>query len=114
MDNVAGTIFRPTTTAGVTVRLAELATDPLVALIVAVPVALARTEPAGLTLATADADELHVTDCVRFCTVPSEKLPVAVSGSDSPTGKDDGFGLTAIPSNAAGPTVTDVLPVTPS
>ena len=42
-----------------------------------------------------------------------EKFPVAVSCADSPIGKEDWFGLTVILSNAGGPTVTDVLPLTP-
>jgi hypothetical protein len=62
MDNVAGVMFRAVTAAGVTVRLAVPVTDPAVALIVAVPTALATASAAGLTLAIADPDELHVAD----------------------------------------------------
>jgi hypothetical protein len=62
MDNVAGLMFKKITAAGVTVRLADPVTDPEVALIVAVPTALATAAPAGLTLAIADPDELHVAD----------------------------------------------------
>jgi hypothetical protein len=69
-DKVAGTIFKPITTAGVTVRLAVPVTVPEVALIVAVPTPLATVAPAGLTPAV-DADELHVAVCVRSCVLPS-------------------------------------------
>jgi hypothetical protein len=62
MDNVVGVMFKAITAAGVTVRLAEPVTDPEVALIVAVPTALAIAAPVGLTLAIADPDEIHVTD----------------------------------------------------
>jgi hypothetical protein len=55
-------MFRAVTAAGVTVRLAVPVTDPAVALIVAVPTALATASAAGLTLAIADPDELHVAD----------------------------------------------------
>jgi hypothetical protein len=62
MDNVAGVMFKAITAAGVTVRLADPVTDPEVALIMAVPTALAIAAPVGLTLAIADPDEIHVTD----------------------------------------------------
>jgi hypothetical protein len=50
--------------------------------------------------------------------LPSEKFPVAVSCSDSPTGKaEEGefcfAGLIVMLSNAGAPTVTDALPVIP-
>src|ERR1039458_748461 len=111
-DTVAGTTFKATTTGGVTVRLAVPVTVPKVALIVAVPATWAIAAPAGLTL-TIDSVELHVADCVRFCLVPSEKLPVAVNCSVSPTGKETWFGVTAILTKVddEDPTVTDVLPV---
>jgi hypothetical protein len=70
-DNVAGTTLSDSATAGVTVRLAFPVTDPEVALIVAVPIALASAEPVALTLAAAGADEFHVAVCVRFCVLPS-------------------------------------------
>jgi hypothetical protein len=65
MDIGAGTMFRAITAAGVTVRFADPVRDLALALIVDVPTALATTAPAALTLAIA-ADELHVTDGVRF------------------------------------------------
>jgi hypothetical protein len=115
---VAGATFTESATAGVTVRLAVPVIDPEVALevalIVVVPIALARAEPAALTVAVAGGDEIHVTDCVKFCVLPSVNVPVAVSCSVSPIGKDDGVGVTAILTSAGGPTVTDVLPDTPS
>jgi hypothetical protein len=112
--SVAGATFTESATAGVTVRLTVPVIDAEVALIVVVPIALARAEPAALTVAAAGVDEIHVTDCVRFCVLPSVYVPVAVSGSVSPMGKDDGLGVTAILTRAGGPTVTDVLPDTPS
>ena len=50
---------------------------------VAEPADTAVAEPAEpavlLTVATAVLDELHVTDVVIFCVVPSENVPVATS-----------------------------------
>src|ERR1039458_4791067 len=112
-DNVAGTTFTATATGGVTVRLAFPVIDPEVALIVAAPTTLARAEPAALTLAVAGPDEIHVADCVRFCVLPSVNVPVAVSCSVSPTGKETWFGVTAILTSVGCPTVIDALPVSP-
>ena len=80
---------------------------------VAVPTALATTEPEAFTLAIAGADEIHVAVCVRFCVLPSVYVPVAVSCSVSPTGKEFGVGVTAMLTREAGPTVIAELPVTP-
>ena len=71
MNNVAGTTFSATTAAGVTAKFAVPVTDPEAALIVVVPTPLATAAPAGLTLAIAGPNELHVADCVRFCVLPS-------------------------------------------
>src|SRR5208282_3357119 len=111
-ENVAGAMFNATITAGVTVRLAFPVTELAVALIVAAPVPFATTAPAELTLAIPAPDELHTAVCVRFFVDPSEKLPVAIMASDSPSGNEDWLGLTAICKSAGGPTVTDALPVT--
>jgi hypothetical protein len=62
IDIVDGTIFKAIIAAGVTVRFADPVTDPALALIVAVPMALARTVPAALTLAIGADDEFHVAD----------------------------------------------------
>ncbi len=62
-------------------ELAELGTifrdkDPLtfdcVAEMVVVPAAIAVTRPAPLTVAAEGADETHVAEAVKSCTVPSE------------------------------------------
>src|SRR5208282_2014106 len=66
IDSVAGTMFRETTAAGFTVRLAVPVRFTEVAPIVAVPIALATAMPVWFTTAIFDADELHTTDCVRF------------------------------------------------
>jgi hypothetical protein len=58
-------MVKPTTTAGVTVRLADPVTDPTLAVIVDVPTALATTAPEPFTLAMAEA-ELQVAVGVKF------------------------------------------------
>lgn len=78
-----------TGTGVVTVRVAEPAMLPYVAVIVAVPAATAVTiplEPAALlTVATDGADEVHTTIDVTVFVLPSEKVPVAVNGWTAPT-----------------------------
>lgn len=55
---------------------------PKVAVIVTVPGPVSVTwplEPAALEMNTRPLDAPHVTELVRFCVVPSEKVPVAVN-----------------------------------
>lgn len=54
-------------------------TPACVAVIVAVPVPVPVSRPLVLTVAIAPDDEVQVTEDVRFCALPSEKIPVAVS-----------------------------------
>jgi hypothetical protein len=54
-------------------------TPPLVAVMTAVPVPAMRTSPLALTEATEAFEVVHVTELVRFCVLPLENVPVAVS-----------------------------------
>jgi hypothetical protein len=63
----------------VTVRVQELLIDPEAALIVAVPPPTPVASPLPLIAATAALEELQVTEFVRFCVLPSVKVPVAVN-----------------------------------
>jgi len=54
-------------------------TDPRVAVMVACPALTPVDTPVEPIVATAVADELQVTAVVRFCWVPSLKVPVAVN-----------------------------------
>jgi hypothetical protein len=112
-ESVGGTTFKERTAAGPTVRLVDPVIVPALAVILAVPIADATAPPVGLTLAIAAADDVHVALCVRSWVVPSENFPVAVSWRDSPKGKAGCAGVTVMLTNAAGPTVTVVLPVIP-
>ncbi len=67
-------------TAAVTVSAMEFdVTPPCAALILAEPTLLPVARPEALTVATAELDEDHVTEVVRFCVVPSLNVPVAMN-----------------------------------
>jgi hypothetical protein len=67
--------------------------------------------PAVLIVATVTAEELHVAVLVRFCVVPSLKVPVAVNCCVPPFGADGFAGVTAMDTTVAGVTVSVVLPL---
>ena len=100
-------------TADPTVSKAVPSIFPELAVIPVLPAVRPLTSPVALIEAIPVLAVPHVTDWVRSCVLPSEYLPTAFSCSDSPSGSDDGFGLTTIPTNAGAPTVTVVLPVRP-
>ena len=91
---------------------------PRVAVIVAVPAAVPVTRPwlpvALLTGASVGSEEVHVTDVVRSLVVPSEKVPVAVSGLLVLLAIDESAGVTVIEVSTAAVTVTVVFPDTPA
>src|SRR5438309_9865981 len=99
-----------TRNAEVTVGTVETVTDPEVALLVAVPVAMRVARPVLLTLAVEVAFELHVAVEVRFCELPSVNVPVAVNCCVVPSGIEGFVGVTAIETSAAAVTVNVALP----
>jgi len=74
------------------------------------PTAVAR--PALLIVATVVDEEFHVAVLLRFCVVPSLKVPVAVNCSVFPMAIDGFAGVTAMDASVAGVTVSVVLPET--
>jgi hypothetical protein len=71
--------------ATVTVKAMLFDVIPLwVALMFAEPTLFADARPLALTVATEVLEEFHVTELVRFCVLPSVKVPVAVSWSVLP------------------------------
>src|SRR5206468_3033742 len=102
-----------TSAAGPTVKLALPVTPTQVALIWEVPWAIPVARPTALIIATAAFEETHVTELVRLWVLPSEYVPVAANCCVVPLAIDGFAGVTAIDTNAAGPTVRLVLPVTP-
>lgn len=67
-------------TAAVTVRAMEFdVTPPCAALILAEPMLLPVARPDVFSVVTAEFDEDHVAELVRFWVLPSLKVPVAVN-----------------------------------
>jgi hypothetical protein len=79
IDGLAGATAMETTTAAVIVRSVEPAIEPEAAVILAEPIAALVAMPDALMVAKLAEDELHVTDDVRSCLVPSLIEPVAVN-----------------------------------
>lgn len=70
MEAVAGVTESAVKTGAVTVKAAEPLIAPEVAVIFAVPWARLVASPPLFTVATAIAEELHLTVLVRFCVLP--------------------------------------------
>ena len=79
IDGFAGVTATETSVAAVTVSVVLPETEPEIARMVVDPVLTAVAKPAVLIAATVPAEELHVAVLVRFCVVPSVKVPVAVN-----------------------------------
>ena len=71
--------------APVTVRLDVADTEPEVAPIVAIPVPALVATPLLLMVATVAAEELHTTEVVMSCELPSLYAPVAVNAWPVPS-----------------------------
>jgi hypothetical protein len=69
-DALGGVTESEVKTAAVTVKVAEPAIEPDLAVMVVVPGVTAVANPALLTVAIAVADEVHLTVLVRFCALP--------------------------------------------
>ena len=74
---------------------------PEVAVIVAVPAATPVARPLAFTVTIPVLDELHVTDAVILCDVPSEYVPVAVNCWVTAVGMLRFIGVTAIEMSVA-------------
>jgi hypothetical protein len=109
---VGGLIAIDTSAAGVTVRIVEPLTVPEVALTVAVPIPTPCPSPAALIVAVAGVSDDHVAVLVRSCVVPSVYVPVAVNCCVVPAAIVGVTGVTANVTNAAGVTVSVVVPLT--
>lgn len=67
------------------------------------------TKPVPLIVATAVLEELHVTEFVRTCVLPSLKVPVAVTCSLEPIFNEPDGSLTAIDCRVAEVTVSTTV-----
>ena len=74
-------------------------TLPELAMIVVLPAATPVASPAVLMVATNVAAEFHVAELVRFCALPSLKVPVAVNCCVAPFAMEGLAGVTAIELN---------------
>ena len=81
MLGLVGVTSRDTSVAAVTVSVVDPEIVPDMAAMVVEPVARAVAKPIEfavlLMVPTAELEELHVTEAVRSCVVPSENVPVA-------------------------------------
>ena len=98
--------------AAVTVKVVVPCTAPEVAVIVAVPAASALASPAVLMVAKFICWEPQVTLEVKFCVLPSLKVPVAMYCTVKPAGTVPLAGVTAMETSAGMPAVTVVEPQT--
>lgn len=113
---MGGLIAIETSDAAVTVNTVEPLIVPEVAVMVAVPcptlVANPLVAPEVLMVAVAAVSEDHVAVLVRFCVVPSVKVPVAANCCVVPSAMEGAAGVTAIETSAAVLTVSVVEPLT--
>lgn len=107
-----GSAFHPSAVGkaglGVTVTESEPMSEPSCAVIVEVPPATPLTKPDVLTVATVEVSEVHVAADVRFCWLPSLKVPVAVSWSVPPRITTPFAGVTATETSSGAVTVSCV------
>jgi hypothetical protein len=82
------------------------------AVIAAAPAATPVASPLALTVTTVVAAEVHATEAVISCDVPSEYAPIAVNCRVSPMAMPGSEGVTVIDSKVAVVTVSVVSPET--
>ena len=70
------------------------------------PIATPVATPPALIVAAAAFEEIHVAELVRFCVVPSLKVPVAVNWSVVPFAIDAWLAVIVIDCNVAAVTVS--------
>lgn len=102
-----------TRVAGVIVTLWVPDTLPSVALSTAVPGVTAVTSPVALTEPTCGESDVHTTEFVMSCVVPSEYTPVAVSCPLTPLAMLEPTPLISMDTSVAAVTATGVDPDTP-
>jgi hypothetical protein len=103
----------PISAAPVTVRLAVAETEPEVALIVAIPVPALVATPLLLMVATVAVDEVHTTEVVMSCELPSLYAPVAVNAWPVPSAMEAFCGAMTIDTSVAASTFRFPVPDMP-
>jgi hypothetical protein len=94
IELLAGVTANDTRTGAVTVKVVEPVTDPELACMLVLPVPTVLARPALLIVATVAFDELHVTELLRSCVLPSLYVPVAVNCCVRPLATDPLAGVT--------------------
>ena len=107
----AGVTAIETRVADVTVSFVDALTLPDAALIVVLPEAIVVAKPAALIVATAEVEEVQVTELVTSCMLPSLKVPAAANCCICPAATVRFAGVTASETRSAGLTVTPAEPV---
>jgi hypothetical protein len=87
----------------------ELLTEPKAACIVVLPGTTPVARPLTVIVATAVFVEVQVTELVRFCVLPSLKVPVAVNCCVVPAAIEEFAGVTASDANVGAVIVTVTL-----
>src|ERR1700733_7231650 len=111
IDGFAGVTAIDCSVAAVTVSKVEPEIDDDVAVIVELPTPAPLARPAVLIVATVAVPEVQVTVDVKFCVVPSLKVPVAVNCWVAPLAIEGFAGVTAIDCSVAAVTVSKVEPL---
>jgi hypothetical protein len=99
--------------AELTLRLVEPLTEPKAAVIDVEPTPVPVIRPPTVTVATAEFDELQLTELVRLTVLPFVYVPVAVNCWLVPLVIEVFEGVTAMETKAGGFTVRVAVPVTP-
>jgi hypothetical protein len=95
-----------------TVALEEMLAEVAVTVAEPIPVAIASPNVPFALIATSDGlPDVHCTDAVRFCVLPSVKVPVTASCTLVPSANDALAGDTASDASAAELTVKVALPL---
>ena len=97
IEELAALIVIDCSVAAVTVRATALDVTPLWEAVMFVePALFAVAKPVVLIVVTVVLEEIHVTELVKFCVLPSVKVPVAVNWSVVPFAIDVFGALMAI------------------
>jgi len=111
IDALPGLTANDTRTGAVTATLAEpLIVPPDVAVMVVIPGTTVVAYPPPPIVATPEADDAQLADCVRSCVLPSLYVPRAVNCCPVPSGIDAPLGVIAMEINVGPVTLSVLLP----
>lgn len=108
IEPLTGLTETETRIGAVTATVAELVTVLELAVMLVDPSMFAVTNPAAVTGATAGNEDVHVTEAVTSCVLPSLQVPIALNTWLVPSGMEAPAGVIAIETSAGLPTVMEV------